>query len=48
MDDAGAEVLHPPFLKAKIGHRPLVSGVGHEGEVGGGVAEVLVEAGGER
>ena len=48
MDGAGAEVLHPPLLKTKIGHRPLVSGVGHEGEVGGGVAEVLVEAGGER
>ena len=44
---AGAELLHPPLLKTKIGHRPLVGGVGHEAEIGRGVAEVLVEAAGE-
>lgn len=44
----GAEVLHPPLLRTKIGHRLLVGGVGHEGEVGRTVTEVLVEAGGER
>ena len=40
-------MLQPAFLETKISHRPLVGRVRHEGEVGGGVAEILIEAGGE-
>jgi hypothetical protein len=47
VDGAGAEVLQTTLLEAKIGDGALEGGLGHEGEVGGGVPEVLVEAGGE-
>lgn len=47
VNGAGAKMLQPPFLKTKIRHRPFIGRVRHEGEVGGGVAEVLVESGGE-
>lgn len=43
VDDTGARVLHPSFLKAEIGHRTLEGGIHHEREVGGGVTEVLVD-----
>ena len=44
---AGAKVLQAPFLEAEVVHRPLEGGVGHEAEVGGGIAEVLTKTGGE-
>jgi hypothetical protein len=47
VDGAGAEVLQATLLEAKIGDGALEGGLGHEGEVGGGVPEVLIEAGGE-
>jgi hypothetical protein len=43
----GAHTLEPAFLQPEVVDRPLERRVGHEGEVGGSVAEVLVEAGGE-
>jgi hypothetical protein len=47
VDGAGAEVLQTTLLELKRGDRALEGGLGHEGEVGGSVPEVLVEAGGE-
>jgi hypothetical protein len=36
------------FLEAKVGDCALEGGVSHKGEIGGGITEILVEAGGER
>jgi hypothetical protein len=36
------------FLEAKIGYDTFKGGVSHESEIGGGVTEILTEAGGER
>jgi hypothetical protein len=36
------------FLEAEVGDCALEGGVSHEGEIGGGITEILVEAGGER
>jgi hypothetical protein len=47
VDGAGAEVLQTTLLELKIGDIMLEGGLGHEGEVGAGVPEVLVEAVGE-
>ena len=40
--------LHPALLQPQVCHKLGEGGLQHEGEVGGGVTEVLVEAGGER
>ena len=40
--------LHLALLKPQVRHKLGEGGLRHQGEVGGGVAEVLVEAGGER
>ena len=40
--------LHPALLQPQVCHKLGEGGLRHQGEVGGGVAEVLVEAGGER
>ena len=47
MNGTGAKMLQPAFLETKISHRPLVGRVRHECEVGGSVAEILIEADGE-
>ena len=40
--------LHPALLQPQVRHELWEGGLRHQGEVRGGVAEVLVEAGGER
>ena len=40
--------LHPVLLQPQVHHKLGEGGLRHQGEVGGGVAEVLVEADGER
>jgi hypothetical protein len=36
------------FFEEKVGDCALEDGVSHESEIGGGVTEILTEAGGER
>jgi hypothetical protein len=47
VDGVGVNTLEAPFLKVEVVDGTLEGGVGHEGDVGGGVAVVLTEAGGE-
>ena len=40
--------FHPTFLQLQVCHKLGKGGIRHQGEITGGVAEVLVEVGGER
>jgi hypothetical protein len=43
-----AQFQQATFLEAEVGDCALEGGVSHEGEIAGGITEILAEAGGER